>query len=55
MTSAQCVSGAIWAACAVDLYQLYGAPGVVGFLGMSALIGSYFYRRMFKKGHRHDA
>jgi len=55
MTSAQCISGTLWLACAIDLYQLYGVSGVVSFIGTSILIGSYLYHKLFKKERNNDA
>lgn len=54
MTTAQCIAGTFWAACALDLFQTYGWPGVVAFAGLSALIGGVMYRHFFRKGYLDD-
>lgn len=55
MTTAQCLTGAVWAACAVDIYATLGTPGVAAFAAISGLIGVVIYRKLFKKGHTNDA
>ena len=49
MNAVQCATGAIWVACVVDVYSLYGIPGVAGFFGLSLAIGAAIFRKLTKK------
>ena len=55
MTTAQCITGAVWAACAIDVYTTLGAPGVTLFVAVSGVLGALIYRKLFKKENHHDA
>jgi hypothetical protein len=54
MTSAQCLAGAFWFACAVEAFHVAGPVGVILTLVFGALVFRALYRALNQKGKTND-